>query len=114
MPEATTTTTTAKTKVFPKHDLELVLRDELMQAAEVEAAVQGIALPASPAAAAVAPISLDSLSVVDLLCAVEPVLGFAPKDATVRTGGYKSVQDAMDHLMPRLERQWRKSQGVLA
>ncbi|MEM1052787.1 MAG: hypothetical protein AAGI28_11900, partial [Pseudomonadota bacterium] len=81
---------------------------------ETEAATHGNTLPKSPAAAAVAPVPMDSLVVVDLLCAVEPVLGFAPSDSTVRTGGYHSVQDALDHLMPRLERQWRKHQGVMA
>ena len=106
-----TTTTKTKTALFPMADVELVLRDELTQAAEVEAAIQGTALPASPAAAAVAAVRLDSLGVVDLLCALEPVLGFTPKNATVRTGGYGSIQDALDHLMPRLEAQWRKQGG---
>ena len=83
------TTTKNKTAPFPTADVELVLRDELIQAAEVEAAIQGTALPAAPAAAAAAAVRLDSLGVVDLLCALEPVLGFTPKDATVRTGGYE-------------------------
>jgi hypothetical protein len=106
--------TTIKTKplIFPKLDLEMVLRDELIMAAEVEAALHGKSLPMSGAAAAVARVPMDSLVVVELLCAVEPVLGFIPRDSTVQTGGYNSVQEAMDHLMPRLERQWIKSQGA--
>lgn len=106
--------TTTKTKLFPKQDLELVLRDELIMAAEAEATMHGIALPASSGVAALAPVPMDSLVVVELLCAVEPVLGFKPTDATVRTGGYNSVQDALDHLMPRLEQQWHKKHGVSA
>ncbi len=106
------TITKTKTGVFPKLALEMVLRDELIMAAEVEATMLGNMLPVSPAAAAVAPVPMDSLVVVELLCAVEPILGFAPSDSTVRTGGYNSVQDAIDHLMPRLERQWHKKQGV--
>jgi hypothetical protein len=106
------TTPKQKTITFPKDAIELVLRDELMLAAEVEASLRGITLPMPPSIAAVAPIPMDSLVVVDLLCAVEPVLGFAPADATVRTGGYNSVQDALNHLMPRLEMQWRKKQGI--
>ena len=106
--------TTTKTKLFPKQDLELVLRDELMLAAEAEASMHGIVLPASSGVAAVAPVPMDSLVVVELLCAVEPVLGFTPADATVRTGGYDSVQDALDHLIPRLEQQWKKKNGVSA
>ena len=102
----------AKPSVFPKSNLEMLLRDELIMAAEVEAGIQGKALPMAPAEAAVAPIPMDSLVVVELLCAVEPILGFSPSDATVRTGGYNSVQDALDHLMPRLEKQWNKKQGT--
>ncbi len=106
--------TKTKVTLFPKDDLELVLRDELMMAAEVEANIHGIPLPTLPGVAAVAPVPMDSLVVVELLCAVEPILGFVPTDATVRTGGYNSVQDALDHLMPRLEQQWRSKQGVKA
>ncbi len=106
------TITKTKTGVFPKLALEMLLRDELIMAAEVEAITQGNTLPVLPAAAAVAPVPMDSLVVVELLCAVEPILGFAPSDATVRSGGYNSVQDAIDHLMPRLEKQWHKKQGV--
>jgi hypothetical protein len=109
-----TVQTKQKTHTFPKAALELVLRDELMLAAEVEASMHGIQLPTSPGVAALAPIPMDSLVVVGILCAVEPILGFAPADVTVRTGGYNSVQDALDHLMPRLERQWRSKHGVPA
>lgn len=109
-----TVITKTKAKLFPKEALELVLRDELMLAAEVEATLHGVKLPSSLDAAVTAPIPMDSLVVVELLCAIEPILGFAPADATVRTGGYNSVQDALDHLMPRLERQWRSKQGVSA
>lgn len=103
-----------KKATFPKQDVEMVLRDELMIAAETEASLHGVTLPISSAVAAVAPIPIDSLVVVELLCAVEPVLGVAIPDATVRPGGYSSVQDALDHLMPRLEQRWRKHKGVLA
>jgi len=90
------------------------LLDELMSAAETEASLHGNALPSSPTAALIAPVQIDSLVVVELLCAVEPVLGFAPSDATVRAGGYNSVQDALGHLMPRLEGHWQKQKGVSA
>lgn len=96
---------------FPKAELELVLRDELVLAAEVEASIRGIQLPKLPGVVLVAPVPMDSLVVVELLCAVEPVLGFAPTDSTVRTGGYNSIQDALNHLLPKLEKQWRARNG---
>ncbi len=97
--------------VFPRQAVEALLRDELMGVAETEADINGFALPREPSVAAVAPVPMDSLAVVEILCSVEDVLGFQPKDATVRTGGYNSVQGALDHILPRLEQQWRKKQG---
>ena len=91
-----------------------MLRDELMTAAATEAALHGNSLPATPAEAVLAAVSIDSLTTVDILCAVEPVLEFKPADATVWAGGYHSIQDALNHLLPRLERQWRKHKGVPA
>lgn len=96
---------------FPRYELEAVLREELMSVAEAEADMNGFILPKEQSAAAVAPVPMDSLVVVEILCSVESVLNFQPKDATVRTGGYTSVKDALDHILPQLERQWRKKQG---
>ena len=108
------TATKTKRDTFPRSDVELALRDELMTAASTEAALQGDAFPTNPAEAVLVAVSIDSLTTVDILCAVEPVLGFRPADATVRAGGYHSIQDAMNHLMPRLERQWRKYKEIAA
>ena len=108
---ATEITEKVKLSGFPHHALEAILRDELMAVAEAEADMNGFALPKDAGVAAVAPVPMDSLVVVEILCSVEDVLGFQPKDATVRTGGYNSVQDALDHMMPRLKKQWQKEQG---
>lgn len=104
--------TTTKSKAFPLQDVELLLRDELIVAAETEAALRGSTFPNSLAVAVLAPVPIDSLTAVEIVCAVEPTLGFKPSNATVRAGGYNSVQDALDHLIPRLERQWQKQQGA--
>ena len=34
---------------------------------------------------------------------------FELKDSLVRTGGYTSANQALDHLMPRLEKAWEKN-----
>lgn len=100
-----------KVDIFPEQQVEAMLLEELLCAAESEASMRGIILPQNPAVAVLAPIPIDSLVAVELLCAVEPMLGFAPRDATVRTGGYGSVKDALDHLIPRLKKQWHKKNG---
>lgn len=109
------TTTFSSTKqdqsVFPHEAVTAILREELMAVAQLEADINGVTLPKEPSVAALAPVPMDSLVVVEILCSVEGALGFQPKDETVRTGGYNSVQDALDHMIPRLEQQWEKNQG---
>lgn len=101
-----------KIKTFPMEAVRSCLLAELALLAEAEAQVRGIEAPKAPPALLKLAIPLDSLSVVDVLCAVEPVMGFELKDSLVRTGGYGSIEAAMDHLMPRLESVWKKKHGV--
>ena len=105
---ATTAPPIPKTKVFPKADILKVLMAELTDVAENEAGLHGIKLPTDPAGIAKAPVPLDSLTVVDTLCSIEPVLGFPPRESIVRTGGYDSIEEALDHMLPRIERVWNK------
>jgi hypothetical protein len=57
---------------------------------------------------------MDSLSVVATLVAVEAVVGFELKESIVRTGGYASVQAALDHLVPRIQIAWDRKKGKKA
>ena len=103
--------TLASTKVgtaFPKAAVEAKLRQVLIDAAEADASFNGTALPADVPGKCAASSRLDSLDVVSLLCDVEPIVGFELKDSLVRAGGYNSVNQAMDHLMPRIEAAWEK------
>ena len=103
-----------KAKVFPFATVETRLLAELTLLAETEAQIRGIEKPKAPGAILKMAIPLDSLSVVDVLCTVEPVIGFELKDSLVRTGGYSTIEAAMAHLMPRLESAWKKKNGVKA
>lgn len=98
------------TAPFPAAEVEACLRAELEQLARGEAAARGIALPVG-ASIGGASIALDSLGVVDTLCAIEPVVGFELKESIVRSGGYDSIDEAVADLMPRISRAWdrRKS-----
>jgi hypothetical protein len=97
------------TTAFPKGAVEAKLRDALLESAKSDAAVRGVQLPADPAGQAAASVHLDSLDVVSLLCDVEPIVGFELKDSLVQAGGYSSVNEAMEHLMPQIERAWVKN-----
>jgi acyl carrier protein len=72
------------------------------------APLKEITLPTAVAAKMTFKFQIDSLGVVDLLCAVEPLLGFKLKDSVVRAGGYGSIEEAMAHVMPRIEKAWDK------
>jgi hypothetical protein len=94
---------------FPKAAIEAKLKEVLLGAVHSEAALKGITLPADTAGQAAASVRLDSLDVVSLLCEIEPIMKFELKDSLVRTGGYASVNQALDHLIPRLEKAWEKN-----
>lgn len=104
----------AKPKVavaFPTAEVKSCLRDELLEAAETEAELHGTPWPAGAAAKSAVSIRIDSLVAVEILCAVEPLLGFELSDKLVLAGGYRSVDEAVGDLMPRIEREWRKRKG---
>jgi acyl carrier protein len=92
---------------FPKAEVEAKLRHVLSEAAQSGAVLKGVALPRAGQVAA--SLRLDSLDVVSLLCDIEPILRFELKDSLVRSGGYSSVNQAMEHLMLRIEKAWEKN-----
>ena len=111
---ATTTLVPPPVKIvpFPLADVEAKLRDELVEAVKIEASIRGMALPAAPADIAKASVHVDSLVVVSILCAVEPIVGFELPESVVRAGGYTSVEGALGQLLPRLEKEWTKKKGA--
>jgi hypothetical protein len=96
---------------FPRAAVEACLMSELIAAVTAAAAIKGIALPGGSGDIAKAGLDVDSLVVVSILCAVEPILGFELSESAVRSGGYSSVQTAVDHLVPCIEAQWATKKG---
>jgi hypothetical protein len=93
---------------FPAASVETKLRGVLLESVQSTAGLHGIALPATTAGQFAASVHLDSLGVVDLLCEVEPIIGFELKDSIVKSGGYNSINEAITHVMPRIEAAWQK------
>lgn len=108
---ATTAPANLHPSSFPKVGVEKALIDELIDVAEAEAMVRGISLPGDRPGRMAASVPMDSLSVVATLVAVEKVVGFELKESIVRTGGYASIQAAVDHLMPRIQIAWDRKKG---
>ena len=96
---------------FPAAEVEARLRGEMLEAAAMEAELHGAAWPDDASGKGSARVHIDSLVVVEILCAVEPVLGFELREGVVRAGGYWSVDQAVGHLIPRIEQEWRKRKG---
>ena len=96
---------------FPAAEVEASLREALVGAAKTEAELRGAAWPEDAAAQGAASVHVDSLVVVETFCAVEPLLGFELRGTIVREGGYPTVDEAVGHLMPRLEREWNRKKG---
>jgi len=109
---ATALATPTSSMSFPTSQVESVLRDELIEAAKIEASIRGVMLPAAPARIARTKVHMDSLVVVSILCAVEPIVGFELPDSVVQAGGYTSVESALIHLLPRIENEWMKKKGA--
>jgi hypothetical protein len=93
-------------QTFPVDDVTEALIDELLLIAKDEAQVRGLALPSDRPGMMATAVPMDSLSVVATLVAVEKHIGFELKESIVRTGGYDSVQAAIDHLVPRIQVAW--------
>jgi hypothetical protein len=108
----TTTLAPPPVKPFPLTAVEEKLREELVEAVKIEASIRGMALPAASADIVKVSVRVDSLVVVSILCAIEPIVGFELPESVVRAGGYTSVESALGQLLPRLENEWTKKKGT--
>ena len=97
---------------FPEASVEARLRSELVQAAIAIATIQEKSVPSRPGDIAAMELDIDSIVVVSILCSVEPIIGFELPEHVVKAGGYKSVESAVKHMVPRIQREWQKKQGV--
>ncbi len=106
---------TAKAKnkaVYPGKEIEECIRDFLAQEGAMQAVLHGTAGSAKPSGSnSVGPRPvLDSLVVVEMLCELESKVPFELPDSLVRAGGYDSVDQVVQHLVPQLQKRWDKHQ----
>lgn len=105
-PSAPTTT------VFPGAAVEACLRDELVETIKSLAKIKGITLPAASSQIATTSVQIDSLVCVEILCAVETIVQMELPEKVVKAGGYGSIDAAIKNLVPRIEAEWKKKNGV--
>jgi len=105
----TLSTTTVKTvPAFPADAVAQALRDELITTIRAEAKRKAQPIPTKPDELVSASIEIDSLAVVEILCALDDILPFPADERVVRAGGYGSIKTAIDHVVGRVEQEWTK------
>ena len=108
----TLSTTTVKTApAFPADAVTQALRDELITTVRAEAKRKARPIPTKPDELVSAAIEIDSLAVVEILCALDEILPFQADERVVRAGGYGSIKVAVDHVVGRVEQEWMKHQN---
>ena len=92
---------------FPRANVEARLRAELATHAADQAVLRDRPLPASPARSAWEP-EIDSVVVVDLICAVQEQLGMKLPASFAPRGGYDSQDDCIRDLLAKSEAVWNR------
>jgi len=95
-------TTTTKPKfetavAFPAQMIEASIRNFLAQEGAMQAVLHGGIGPQ--------PV-IDSLVVVEVLLELESHLPFELPERFVQAGGYDSVDEVVQHLMPKIKKRW--------
>lgn len=97
---------------FPTAAVEACFRDELIETIKSLAKIKGLSLPTAPAQIATTSVQIDSLVCVEILCAVEPIVGIELPEKVVKAGGYGSIDAAIKNLIPCIEKEWKKQKGL--
>jgi hypothetical protein len=102
------TTTVKMAPAFPADAVAKTLRDELITTVRAEAKRKAQSIPTKSDELVGAPIEIDSLAVVEILCVLDDILPFQADERVVRAGGYGSIKTAIDHVVGRVEQEWMK------
>jgi hypothetical protein len=103
-----TTTTTGKPATavaFPAKAIEASIRGFLAQEGAMQAVLHGGSAPTAPTGIGPQPM-IDSLVVVEVLLELETQVPFELPESLVQAGGYDSVDEVVQHLMPKLQKRW--------
>jgi acyl carrier protein len=95
-----------KTKVaFPAPQVEACIRDELQRQADDQALLRpGVVSPTGPQGSWEP--EIDSLTVIEVICSIEELLGISLPDSFIPRGGYQSVDDCIQDLLAETQSVW--------
>lgn len=91
---------------FPHDEVRAALEAEFLDAAEDAATIEGKEMPSDRLAAISFRIAIDSISAVDILCDIQDIVERDLKSTLVKRGGYSSAEEAVEDLLPKIERVW--------
>lgn len=94
-----------QTVPFPAQAIEASIRGFLAQEGAMQAVLHGGSGVAGPSGIGPQPV-IDSLLVVEVLLELEAQVPFELPESLVRAGGYDSVDEVVQHLMPKLQKRW--------
>jgi hypothetical protein len=101
-------TTTETALAYPAIAVATALNDELVTAVRSAAKRKSLVLTNNDKELANTAIDIDSLAVIEILCVLDDILPFQVSECVVRAGGYKSIKDAIEQLVPMVEHEWIK------
>jgi acyl carrier protein len=100
---ATTTIEPGSTTAFPSAAVEACIREELQRQADSQMLLR---LPKPSDGPKWEP-EIDSLVVVEIICAIEDLLGVPMPDTFTPRGGYDSVEDCVADVMTAASSVWQ-------
>ena len=106
-----TTATTAKPKTqaaFPAQAIEASIRGFLAQEGAMQAVLHGVGAAGGSKGVIGPQPDIDSLVVVEVLLELETQVPFELPESLVQAGGYDSVDEVVQHLMPKLQLRWNQ------
>lgn len=104
-----TTTEPETGPAFPAEKIETCIRDYPADEGETQAVLRGGGASTTGTGGGAGPRStIDPLGVVSVLCEIEATVPFKLPDSLVPAGGYAPVEEAIQHIMPKLKKRWHK------
>jgi hypothetical protein len=105
---AIATITSASEAEFDETEVRIALQARLIEFVRDDAIRTELALPEDDQELLTTVVVIDSLSAVESLCALDEVLSFLVGQGVVKAGGYESIQQALNHMVPRVRAEWNK------
>lgn len=98
-------------KVIPPYPASIAaatIRNELLRAVRAQLHRKGQTVPTADDELTIMAVEIDSLTVVELLACLDDILPFKVTESVVKAGGYGAIEDAVKHVVGRIQSKWSK------